>query len=95
MGSVEVVRVSGFLSIKGNLSSLEVSEHVTEEILDFSDVVNVEVLSGLRLNQLVVNWEDLVGVSSFNTDSEEGVDDLDERWWDNTEGLHFEFVEDV
>jgi len=36
-----------------------------------------------------------VGVSSSNTDGEEGVDDLDERSGDNTEGGHFEFVEDV
>jgi len=36
-----------------------------------------------------------VGMSSSNTDGEEGVNNLDEGSWDNTEGGHFEFVEDV
>jgi len=92
---VEVVRISGFLVVNGVSSSLEVGQHIIEEISDFSDVVNIEVLSGLSLDQFVVNGEDLVGVTSSNTDSEEGVNDLDERGWDNTEGGHFEFVEDV
>jgi hypothetical protein len=47
------------------------------------------------LEELVVNWEDVVGVTSLDTDSEEVVDDLDEGVGDNTHSFHFEFVEDV
>jgi len=91
----EGLGISIFLIINSVTGSLEVGEHVVEEISDFSDVVGVEGLSGLRLDQLVVDGEDLVGVTSSDTDGEEGVDDLDERSGDETEGFHFEFVEDV
>jgi len=53
------------------------------------------LLLGLSLEELVVNGEDVVGVTSLNTDGEEGVNNLDERGGDNTHGSHFEFVEDV
>jgi hypothetical protein len=95
LGSVEVVRVGGFSIIEGVSTGLEVGNHGIEEISDFSDVVDVEGLLGLSLEELVVNWEDVVGVSGLNTDSQEVVDDLDERGGDNTHSGHFEFVEDV
>jgi len=95
LGFVEGIGVRSFLVVKSVSGGLEVGKHIIEEVSEFSDVVDVEVLSGLRLDQLVVNWENLVGVSSSDTDGEETVDDLDERGGDNTEGGHFELVEDV
>lgn len=95
LGSVEVVRIFRFLVVDGVTSGLEVGQHIIEEVSDFSDVVNIEVLSDLGLDQFVIDGEDLLGVTSSNTDSEEGVNNLDEFSGDNTEGSHFEFVEDV
>jgi hypothetical protein len=95
LGVVEVVRIFSFLVVDGVSGGLEVGEHVVKEVSDFSDVVDVEVSSGLGLDQLVVDGEDLVGVSGSDSNSEEGVDNLDEGRGNNTEGGHFEFVEDV
>jgi len=95
LSSVEVIGIFRFLVVKGVSGGLEVGEHFVEEISDFSDVVDVEALLGLGLDQLVVNGENLVGVTSSDTEGEEGVGNLDEFSGDNTEGGHFEFVEDV
>lgn len=95
LGVVEVVRIFSFSVVKGVSGSLEVGQHFIEEVSDFSDVVDVEVSFSLGLDQLVVDGEDLVGMSGSDSNSEEGVNDLDERGGNDTEGGHFEFVEDV
>lgn len=59
------------------------------------DIRNIEGLLDLGLDELGVDWENLVGVAGSDGDGEETVDDLNELDWNDTSVFEFEFVEDV
>jgi len=83
------------LVIDGVSRAEEVVEDSVEEVSEFLDVRNIESLSGLRLDELGVNGENLVGVASSDGDGEEGVDHLNELDGDDTGGFEFELIKDV